>query len=117
MEHVALSQSLRDMLLFKALAKEILKELGLNTKKIRVVTQSSVSEDNAGAIVVSSSPCLTHTCKFISVKYHWFCFHIDSDRNGSKSIYIDKIDGKVNPADIFTNSNNKESSFIYLRNL
>ena len=69
-EYVALSQSLRDMLPFKVLAKETLKGLGLNIKNIKGVTQWKVFEDNAGAIVVSSSSCLTPTSKFIDVKYN-----------------------------------------------
>ena len=40
-EYVALSQSIRDLLPFNALAKETLKGIGLNTKKIKVVTPSS----------------------------------------------------------------------------
>ena len=94
---MALSPSLRDLLPFK------------------VVTQSSVFEENAGAIVVASSPCLTPTSKFIDVKYHWFRSHIDSDKNGSKPISIEKIDGRVNPADISTKSKSKESEFVALR--
>ena len=39
-EYVAISQSLRDLLLFKALDEETLKEIGLNTKKLKVVTKS-----------------------------------------------------------------------------
>ena len=82
-----------------------------------MVTRSSVFEDNADAIVVTSSPRLTHTCKLISVKYHWFYFHIGSDRNVSKSIYIKKFYGKVNPAEIFTKSKSKYSSFVAFRKL
>ena len=38
-EYMALSQSLRDLLTLKDLAKETLKGLGINTKKLEVVTQ------------------------------------------------------------------------------
>ena len=40
-DYVALSQSIRDLLPFNALAKETLKGIGLNTKKIKLVTPSS----------------------------------------------------------------------------
>ena len=83
---MALLQSQRNLLLFKALVKETLKGLGLNTKKPKVVNQSSVFENNTGTILVASSPHLNPTSKFISVKYHWFRSHIASDRNGSKPI-------------------------------
>ena len=69
-EYVTLSQSLRNLLPVKDLAKETLKGLGLNTKKIKAVTKSSLFEDNSGAIVVALSPRLNPTSKFIAVKYH-----------------------------------------------
>ena len=95
------------MLLFKELAKETLKGVFLNTNKIKLVTQSSVFEYNAGAILVALSPRLDPTSKFIAVKYHWFRSHIGSYKNGSKPISVKKIDGKVNIADIFTKSSRK----------
>ena len=85
---MALSQSLRDILPFRVLSKETLKGLGLNNKKLKVVSQSSLSEENDGYIVVASSPDLNPTSKFIAVRYHWFRLHIESDRNGYKPISI-----------------------------
>ena len=41
-EYVALPHSLRDLLKFKELAKETIKGIGLNTKNLKVVTQSPV---------------------------------------------------------------------------
>ena len=64
-------------------------------------------EENAGTIVVALSPHLNTTSKFIAVKYHWFRYHTDSDKNGSKPIFIKKIDGKVNPEEIFTKGKSK----------
>ena len=116
-ECMALSQSLRGFLQFKTPAKETLKGLGINTNKLKVVTQSSVFEENSGDIVLASSPRLNPTSKFICVQYQWFRSHIDSDKNFSKPIPINKIDGKVNPADIFTKINSKESEFLALRKL
>ena len=82
-----------------------------------MVTQSSVFEDNPGDIVVVLLPCLNPTSKFISAKYHWFLYPIESDRNGSKLISNEKFYGKVNPADIFTKIKSKESEFVVLRKL
>jgi len=110
-EYVALSQSLHDLLPTKVLAKEVIKNLGFNDSKLRVITQSSVFEDNAGALQVAQSPRLTPTSKFIAVKYHWFRSHIKAISNSSQPIQILKIDGKVNPADIFTKSKSREKEF------
>ena len=66
---------------------------------------------------MASSPRLTPTSKLNTVKYHWFRSHVDYNRNDSKPISIKKIDGKVNPVDIFTKSKSKESYFLDLRNL
>ena len=74
-----------------------------------MVTKSSVFEDISGAIVLASSPRLTPNGKFIAIKYHWFRSHIEYNNNGSKPISTKKIDGKINPAEIFTKSKSKES--------
>ena len=103
------------MLPLKSFAKETLKGIVSNTKKLKVVTQSSVCEENTGAIVVASSPRMNPTGTFIDVKYHWFRSHIDSDNNGSNPISIKKIYEKVNTEDIFTKSKSKESVFLALR--
>ena len=66
---------------------------------------------------MASFPRLNPIGKFTVVKYHWFLSNIDSDKNGSKPISIEKIDGKVNPADIFTKSKSKESKYVALREL
>ena len=107
-----LSQSLRDLLPFKALSKETLKGIGLNNKNLKVVTKSSAFEDNAFSILVASSPQLNPTSEFISGEYRWFRSHIDSDKNGSMPISIEKIDGKVNPADISTKGKSKGSEYV-----
>ena len=101
---MSLPQSLRGLLPFKAINKENLKGLGLNTKKLKVITQSSVFEENDGAIVVASSPRLTPTSKCITFRNLWFRSHIDSDKNVSKPIPIKQIYGRFNPEDIFTKS-------------
>ena len=104
-EYIALSQSLRELLPLKELAREVLEGAGQDSSKLKVVTKSSVFEDNQGTIQVATCPKMTPTSKFIAVKYHWFRQHI-SNGNGdpNRMIEIKKIDGKVNPADIFTKS-------------
>ena len=60
---------------------------------------------------------MTPTSKFIAVEYHCLFSHLYSVNNVSKPISIDKIDGKVNSADIFTKSKGKESEFLAVRKL
>ena len=96
-EYVALSQSLRDLLPFKELVKEMTQALGMDVTKLKFVSKSTVYEDNAGAIVVATSPCLTPTSKHIAVKYHWFRQHVDSGE-----ISIVKVSSQEQEADMFT---------------
>ena len=113
---------------FKELAKDVVKGLGMDNRRLQFITKSStfehrplnfvdksnVHEDNAGAIVVATSPRLTPTSKFIAVKYHWFRSHIDPG-DGSRPIKICKILGAENPADIFTKSKSGQKGFEDLR--
>ena len=82
-----------------------------------MTTQSSAFEDNAGTIQVAKCPRLTLTSKFIAVKYYWFHSHIDTRNDGTKPMSIEKIDRKVNPADIFMKSKSKKDKFEALRKL
>ena len=95
-EYVALSQSLRDLLPFKELVKEMTTALDMDAGKLEFVSKSTVYEDNQGAIVVATSPRMTPTSKHIAVKYHWFRQHV------GKAFTIEKIESKFQKADIFT---------------
>jgi len=97
-EHVALSQSLRDLLPIKNLIGEVMENFSVD-KKIKFISKSTVYEDNNGAIRVATCPRLTPTSKFIAVKYHWFRQHVEN-----KDIEIEKVDTKLQKADVFTKS-------------
>ena len=68
-------------------------------KKVKFVPKYIVYEDNNGAIRVATFHKMTPTFKFIAVKYHWFWQHVEN-----KEISIEKVDTKLQKADIFTKS-------------
>ena len=68
---MALSHSVRELLPLKSLIKEVIENLGINSKKLKFVSRSTVYEENNGAIVVATSPRITPTPKHITVRYHW----------------------------------------------
>ena len=63
---------------------------------MKLVSSSTVYEDNNGAIVVATSPRMTPTSKLISVNYHWF------RKNVGKEFVIWKIESENQKADSFT---------------
>ena len=78
----------------------------MNKKNIRFFTKDCVFEDNDKPIVVVYSPHLTPTSKFIDVKYHSFCYHINQ-LGGITPITIHKIDGTRNISEIVTKRKSK----------
>ena len=96
-EYVALSQSLRDLLPIKELVIELLGGMGVDSRRLKFISKSTIYEDNNGAIRVATCPKLTPTSKFIAVKYHWFRQHVESG-----SFHIVKVESSKQLADIFT---------------
>ena len=72
---MVLSHSVRGLLPFKSLIKEVIDNLGIDCENLKFVSSSTVYEDNNGAIVVATSPRMTPSPKHIAVKYHWFRQH------------------------------------------
>ena len=95
-EYVALSHSVRALLLLKSFIKEVIYNLGIDSENLKFVSSSIIYEDNNGAIVVATSPRMTPLSKHISVKYHWFRHHV------GKEFVIQKIESENQKADIFT---------------
>ena len=95
-EYVALSHSVRALLTFKSLIKEVIDNLGIDSEEMKFVSRSTIYEENNGSIVVATSPRMTHTSNHIAVKYHWFRQHV------GKKFVIQKIESKNQKADIFT---------------
>ena len=80
----------------KSLIKEVIDNLGIDIKKLKFVSSSTVYEENNGSIAVATSPRMTPTSKQISVKYNWFRQHV------GKEFVIWKIESENQKADIFT---------------
>ena len=75
-EYAALSYSVRALLSLKSLIKEVIDNLVIDSENLKFLSSSTINEDNNGAIVVATSPRMTHSSKHIAVKYHWFREHI-----------------------------------------
>ena len=89
-EYVALSHSVRELLPLKIHIKEVIDNLVIDSENLKLVSSSTIYEDNIGAIVVETSPGMNPTSKHISVKYHWFRKHV------GKEFVIRKIESKIN---------------------
>ena len=95
-EYVALSNSVRALLPLKSLIKEVIDDLGIDSKNLKFVSSSTIYDDNNVSIVVATSPRMTPTSNHIVVKYHWFRQHV------GKEFVIRKIESENQKADIFT---------------
>ena len=76
--------------------------------------QSTVFEDNNGALGLVTSPKLTPQTKHITVKYHFFRFHISDKERDNNGVRIQRIDTKEQITDIFTKGLSAET-FVYVR--
>ena len=94
---MALSYYVRELLPLKSLIKEVIYNLGIDSKKMKFVSISNVYADNNRDIFVATSPSMTPTPKKISVKYHCFRQHI------GRGFLIRKIMSENQKADIFAN--------------
>ena len=93
---MALSHSVRALITFEILIKEVINNLGIDSEKLKFVSSCTIYEDNNGAIVVATSPRMTPTSKHLAFKYHWFRQHV------GKEFVIRKIESENQKADIFT---------------
>ena len=80
----------------KSLIKEVIENLGIDCEKLKLVSSSTVYEDNNGSIVVATIPRMTPSSNHIAVKYHWFRQHVGNE------FVIRKIESENQRADIFT---------------
>ena len=78
--------------------------------------QSTVFDDNNGALRLATTPKLILWIKHIVVKYHFFRSHISDKEGNSKGVKIQRIDTKEQIADIFTKGLSAKG-FAYLRRL
>ena len=73
---MAFSHSVRELLPLKSFIKEVIDNLGIDSKKLKFVSSSTIYEDNNRSIVVTKIPRITPTSKHIVVKYYWFRHHV-----------------------------------------
>ena len=78
-EYVVLSHSVRALLPLKSLIKEVINNLGIDSKKLEFVSLYTIYEDNNGDIFVATSPSMTPISKHIAVKYDWFRQHVGKE--------------------------------------
>ena len=86
-EYIALSQSMRELLPLRNLLQQVGKNLKLDFVKHGLM-QSTVFEDNNGALGLATSPKLTPHTKHITVKYHFFKSHINDKKGDNKGVKI-----------------------------
>ena len=102
-EVVALSQALR---VFVPLREHLL--FVCNTfelsrgAKINVTAKSQIWEDNSACLHLARTKRLSPRTRHIAAKHWWSIQQIKGDGKKGNGICIEKIDGKENPADIFT---------------
>ena len=94
-EYIALSQSIRELLPLKRILKEVGKTFGKN--KFRVITYSTIFEDNSGALTLAQCPKMTPRSKHIAVKYHFFRQFVTRGE-----LEIRKVESSKQKADILT---------------
>jgi hypothetical protein len=82
-EYIAMSQSLRDVLLIMFLVQETCKK-GFQVICTKPYIYCKVFEDNSGALELARPPKLNLRTKHINVCYHHFCKHL---RNGLIKIF------------------------------
>ena len=82
----------------------------IDSEKLKFVSNSTVYEDNKGAIVVARYPIMTPTSNHITVKYNWFRKHVGKD------FLIQRIESENQKANIFTKSLQDEI-FVRIRKL
>ena len=88
---------MRELIPLRRLLSEIVTKMDLPEVKSTVI-QSTVFEDNNGAISTATAVRLSPRTKHIAVKYHFFKSHINED----SGISLSKIDANLQKADIFT---------------
>ena len=99
-----MSMAMKDLIPLQRIVIEVCKGLNLNPTKVATI-KSSVWEDNAGALTLArlEPPRMTPRSKHYSIKYHWFREFVTRE-----NISLNKIDTKLQLADILTKSLPKE---------
>ena len=113
-EYIALSQSMRNLILIREILKEVMTtvfdKLPSNSyhshckafddnisSSDHVIPQSTVFEDNDACLKFARMPKLTPRTKHIGIPYHWFRTQVER-----LEIQIERVDTKAHLADQFT---------------
>jgi len=96
-EYIAMSLAMRSLIHLRNVHAEVIKSLELPWTKESLI--STVYEDNQACIVLATTDPPRHTpqSRTIAVKYHWF-----REQLGKDTIKVEKIDGKLQRANILT---------------
>jgi len=96
-EYIAMSTAMRSLIHLRNVHHEVVKELDLPWTKESLI--STVFEDNQSCIILATNDPPRHTpqSRTIAVKYHWFREQLHKD-----AIRVEKIDGKIQRANILT---------------
>ena len=96
-KYIALSTTMRDLLPMRELLKEVMCKMKLKHNQTTTIN-STVFEDNNGALQLALSPKISPRTKHIAIKYHFF----RSKVGPGTGIEIKRVDSHENVADIFT---------------
>jgi len=96
-EYIAMSLAMWSLIHLQNVHAEVIKSLELPWTKESLI--STVFEDNQACIVLATTDPPRHTPQSctIAVKYHWF-----REQLGKDTIKVEKIDGKLQRANIPT---------------
>jgi hypothetical protein len=110
-EYYALSTAMCEVIPLRGLVHSVAKGVGLG--KCLTTFHTTVHEDNSGALALANLDPGQHTprSKFYDVKVHWFRSHLKPMK-----IVVQKIDTKIQLADIFTKPLPTEV-FVHIRML
>ena len=97
-ERIALAQAMRGLVPMRRLLKEVLGAVAPHLQDDPTLLKSTVWEDNNGAISTAKSPKMAPQTKHIAVKCHCTRGQIGEE----KGVVLDKIESKMEKADILT---------------
>jgi hypothetical protein len=87
-EYISLSQALRAIIPLQAMMQELHTIFKYSIAKI--MTHSTVFEDNIGCVDLIAAPTMRPRTRHISIKYHHFCEHVRKGHIRIQWISMDK---------------------------
>jgi len=113
-EYIAMAQALRDLIPLRRMYDEVNSFFKFSSDSILV--KSTIFEANNGAIATATSPKMTPRTKHIAVKYHFVKEYFSTRCKTPHPFKLEKIDTKLQKADIFTKGLPAET-FLNLRKI